>query len=118
MTAPARPNAMPPVRKVSFGRIEPQGHRVGFFGPGGIGKTTLAMTAPGPVGVIDLDDSLPILLPSLGKLDVRRVAGIAGNGNIYAKTVFGFKTLDPLDKSIVIEVVPPGEKLPPSEAIA
>jgi len=49
---------------------------------------------------------------------VYRVAGIAGNGNIYAKTVFGFKTLDPLDKSIVIEVVPPGEKLPPSEAIA
>jgi hypothetical protein len=77
MTSPTRSAFSPPVRRVSFGKIEPQGHRVGLFGPGGIGKTTLAATAPGPVGVIDLDDSLPILLPSLGKLDVRRVAGIA-----------------------------------------
>ena len=84
---PTRPNSAPPMpgvapgfgggRKVMFGRIEPQGHRVGFYGPGGIGKTTVAMTAPGPVAVIDLDDSLPILLPSLGGLDIRRVAGVS-----------------------------------------
>jgi hypothetical protein len=49
---------------------------------------------------------------------VYRVAGIAANGNIYARTNSGFKTLDPLDRSIVIEVVPPGQKLPPSEAMA
>lgn len=67
-----------PVRRVAFGAIEPQGHRVGMFGPGGIGKTTLAATAPGPVAFIDLDDSLPILRPSLGELDVRRVGGVAG----------------------------------------
>jgi len=77
-TPPRRQPAGPPVRKVSFGKIEPQGHRVGIFGPGGIGKTTLAATAPGPVAFIDLDDSLPILLPSLGKLDIRRVDGITG----------------------------------------
>ena len=78
MSAPTRAPSAPPVRKVSFGRIEPQGHRVGLFGPGGAGKTTLAATAPGPVGFIDLDDSLPILLPSLNGLDIRRVAGISG----------------------------------------
>jgi len=77
-TATARPPYGPPVRRVAFGAIEPQGHRVGLFGPGGIGKTTLAATAPGPVAFIDLDDSLPILRPSLGELDIRRVAGIAG----------------------------------------
>ena len=78
MTRANRTPFSPPVRKVSFGKIEPQGHRVGVFGPGGIGKTTLAGTAPGPVGFIDLDDSLPTLLPSLGELDTRRVAGITG----------------------------------------
>jgi hypothetical protein len=77
MTGTNRTAFSPPVRKISFGAIEPQGHRVGIFGPGGIGKTTLAATAPGPVGFLDLDDSLPILMPSLGKLDIRRVAGIA-----------------------------------------
>jgi len=76
-SAPRAPYALP-VRRVAFGAIEPQGHRVGLFGPGGIGKTTLAATAPGPVAFIDLDDSLPILRPSLGELDIRRVGGIAG----------------------------------------
>jgi hypothetical protein len=75
-TTTLRPPPAPPVRRVAFGTIEPQGHRVGLFGPGGVGKTTLAATAPGPVGFIDLDDSLPILKPSLGDLDIRRVAGI------------------------------------------
>ncbi|HNQ22467.1 MAG TPA: ATP-binding protein [Phycisphaerae bacterium] len=77
-TATTRPTYAPPVRRVAFGVIEAQGHRVGVFGPGGIGKTTLAATAPGPVGFIDLDDSLPILRPSLGELDIRRVSGVAG----------------------------------------
>ena len=40
------------------------GHRVVIYGPGGIGKTTLAAKAPGPVAFIDLDDSLSRLKPS------------------------------------------------------
>jgi len=47
---------------VKFGPI-PQGagHRVVIYGPGGVGKTTLACMAPGPVAVFDLEDSLPVL---------------------------------------------------------
>ena len=75
---PTRPKAAPSRPRVAFGEITPQGHRIGVFGPGGIGKTTLSATAPGPVAFIDLDDSLPILKPSLGDLDVRRVESIDG----------------------------------------
>ena len=78
ITLASAPPYVPPVRRVAFDTIQPQGHRVGVYGPGGIGKTTLASTAPGPVVFIDLDDSLPILKPSLGELDVRRVAGLTG----------------------------------------
>ncbi|MFW6062020.1 MAG: AAA family ATPase [Planctomycetota bacterium] len=77
MRPPGRPGT-PAVKKIAFGTIEPQGHRIGIYGPGGIGKTSAAATAPGPVAFLDLDDSLPILRPSLGELDVRRVAGITG----------------------------------------
>lgn len=41
------------------------GHRIVLFGPGGIGKTTLAATAPGPVVFFDLDDSLSRLADGL-----------------------------------------------------
>jgi hypothetical protein len=44
-----------------------------LYGPGGIGKTTLAAHAPGPVAVFDLDDSLPRLRASLGDCDLRIV---------------------------------------------
>lgn len=54
------------------------GHRIVIYGPGGIGKTTNACTAPGPVAIFDLDDSLPRLKPQLAaapeKLDLRIVA--------------------------------------------
>lgn len=40
------------------------GHRIGMYGPGGIGKSTLAATAPGPVVFFDLDDSLSRLRAS------------------------------------------------------
>jgi hypothetical protein len=51
---------------VIFGPVHTNtGHRCVLYGPGGIGKTTLAAQAPGPVAFIDLDDSLPRLRPNL-----------------------------------------------------
>ena len=77
MTSPPtkRRPPQPPSKKIAFSPIKPQGHRIGLYGPGGIGKTTLAATAPGPVAFLDMDDSLPILRPSLGDLAIRRIAG-------------------------------------------
>jgi hypothetical protein len=51
------------------------GHRIGLYGPGGIGKTTLALGAPSPVAFFDLDESLPTLAENgqLECLDVRTV---------------------------------------------
>jgi hypothetical protein len=56
----------PPVvvarKSVQFGQVATSsGHRVLLYGPGGIGKTTLASQLPGPVAFIDLDESLPRL---------------------------------------------------------
>lgn len=54
---------------VSFGApVEGAGHRVVLYGPGGIGKTTLAASAPGPVVFFDLDDSLSRLKISGAKI--------------------------------------------------
>ncbi|MBN2582926.1 MAG: ATP-binding protein [Planctomycetes bacterium] len=62
---------------MTFGTVA-KGHglRIGLYGPGGIGKTSLAATAPGPVAFFDLDDSLPVLAEQLDGLDVRPVAGV------------------------------------------
>jgi hypothetical protein len=57
-----------PRAQVAFGKIATAaGHRIVLYGPGGIGKTTLACLAPGPVAFIDLDDSLPRLKGTLGE---------------------------------------------------
>ena len=77
MSAPP-PKARPAPEKVSFGQpAKGAGHRIVLFGPGGIGKTTASVTAPGPVAVFDLDDSLPVLVGQLDGFEVRRVDGIA-----------------------------------------
>ena len=80
--APPRNGQPAPQARVSFGKIaDGTGHRVVVFGPGGIGKTTLAATAPGPVAFFDMDDSLPRLRASFAesglKLDVRPIDGVA-----------------------------------------
>jgi hypothetical protein len=63
-TTAAAANVPPPPapmarRQVAFGRPKSgAGHRVLLYGPGGIGKTTLAAALPGPVAFFDLDESL------------------------------------------------------------
>jgi len=48
-----------PRKKVAFGQVSTTaGHRIVLYGPGGIGKTTLATQLPGPVAFVDLDESL------------------------------------------------------------
>jgi len=70
-------NAPPPRKKVAFGAIQPQGHRICIYGGGGTGKTTLACNAPGPVGVFDLELSMPVLRPQLpAEADIRIVDGV------------------------------------------
>lgn len=57
--APQAPLPLTQGAAVRFGAPNrTQGHRIVLYGPGGIGKTTLASQAPGPVAFIDLDDSL------------------------------------------------------------
>ena len=56
---PPSPPASAPRSKVQFGTPDKSGgHRVVLYGPGGIGKTTLAAHAPGEVVFFDLDESL------------------------------------------------------------
>jgi hypothetical protein len=52
---------------VKFGTLTKSnvGHRILVYGPGGIGKTTLACSLPGPVAFFDLDESLQRLRPQL-----------------------------------------------------
>jgi hypothetical protein len=57
--------------KVEFGKIpSAAGHRILLYGPGGIGKTTLAAHAPGKVAFVDLDDSLSSLQGNLATAGV------------------------------------------------
>lgn len=53
--------------KVAFGKIATAaGHRIVLYGPGGIGKTTLATLLPGETAFYDLDESLAHLKGQLG----------------------------------------------------
>ena len=65
----AMPQSVAPAPKamVKFGKLGKTyvGHRILLYGPGGIGKTTLACSLPGPVAFFDLDESLERLLPQL-----------------------------------------------------
>lgn len=62
---------------VQFGKIhQGAGHRILLYGPGGIGKTTLAASLPGPVAFFDLDDSLPRLAAQLDVANLRPVEGV------------------------------------------
>lgn len=76
------PVSQAPLRSVVLGKIasSTEGHRICLYGTGGIGKTTLACSLPGPVAFVDLDESLTRLYARLQemKLDgnVTEVSGI------------------------------------------
>lgn len=85
-TKQAAPSGPPPMMKpkrktVQFGQVSTSaGHRIMLYGPGGIGKTTLATQLPVPVAFIDLDESLPRLkgyLTEHGSMDnIMPVTGV------------------------------------------
>lgn len=67
-TPPPPPVSTSP-KRVTFGKIATAaGHRILLYGPGGIGKTSLATLAPGPVAFFDFDESLPRLQSQLEKI--------------------------------------------------
>ncbi len=73
---PPPPTAQPR-GSVKFGNISSgAGHRVVLYGPGGIGKTSLAAALPGPVAFFDLDDSLPRLASQLDTANLMPVSGV------------------------------------------
>ena len=77
MTAPAAR------KQVTFGAAQSgAGHRIMLYGPGGIGKTTLATQLTGPVAFIDLDESLGRLGDRVASVQV--VPGIAGWADLRA----------------------------------
>ncbi len=54
----SRPQLLQPPRKFAIGAPRRVGQRVGIYGTGGIGKTSLAARCPGRKAFIDLDDSM------------------------------------------------------------
>ena len=107
-TAPNRLLPPPPKKRVAFGTIQPQGHRIVLYGPGGIGKTTLAAAAPGPVAFIDFDESMPVLRSQLpDDLDIRLVTGVANWQDLRA--VLSADGWDDI-KTIVIDSVTKAEE--------
>ena len=97
MTAVPRPRppappavATPPPRgAVQFTKPHANaGHRIVLYGPGGIGKTTLAASLPGPVAFFDLDESLGRLgldaqtVTVVNWQDLRNALGADGWGGV------------------------------------
>lgn len=112
--APAA-QAVAPVRTVQFCKIAPrQARRVGIYGPGGSGKTSLAASAPGPVAYIDLDDALPVLADLHG-MDIRPIP--VSN---WQELVAAINARDGWDdiKTIVIDPLTKVEELGVAETIA
>lgn len=106
----------PPVTKavVQFGKLSKSnvGHRILLYGPGGIGKTTLACSLPGPVAFFDLDESLQRLMPQLEAnglaANVIPVEGIATWAALRAALQsYGWDSV----KTIVIDTATKAEEL-------
>jgi hypothetical protein len=94
-TATSRPGASVPSRTptktFSIGPPVPRGQKIGIYGAGGTGKTTLAALiehTAGPVGFVDIEDSLGILMPRLNELGLspQSVQGIQTWGELLTVT--------------------------------
>lgn len=98
-----------PLARVSFEAPQPRGQAIEVYGPGGIGKTSLAIRAPGPVAVFDLDNSLPVLQANgdLDGLDVRVVATRDWAGLRAALQAPGWDEI----KTVVIDSVTRAEEM-------
>lgn len=105
-------------------------YRVGVYGPGGIGKTTLAAYAPGPIVFFDLDGSLPALAAAgmLPQADLRVAtaqdwptlrAQLAGDGWEDVKTIVvdSLTRAEELCLEYLIETKPFSEKGIPIDSI-
>lgn len=68
-SAPGTPGstmAAPKKAAVQFGKVSSSGgHRIVIYGPGGIGKTSLAAGAPGLCGFVDIEESLGRIISRL-----------------------------------------------------
>jgi hypothetical protein len=111
---PAQSVTPVPKALVKFGKLEKSniGHRILLYGPGGIGKTTLACSLPGPVAFFDLDESLPRLRPQLeaaGLIDnLVPVTGVSAWGDLRASLVMdGWELI----RTIVIDTGTKAEEL-------
>ena len=122
-TAPRLPTAPPPPAApakagVAFGSIATgAGFRAVIYGPGGIGKTTLAAAAPGPIGYFDLDDSLPRLRGNLGAAvdNLKVVTGMDSWGALRgALAAPGWNGIN----ARVIDSLPRAEELAVADTIA
>jgi hypothetical protein len=104
--ASSHPPLKPAARRhVVFEQAPPHvGHRILLYGPGGIGKTSLADLAPGPVVSVDLDDSLGVLQPA----HTQRVAGIANWNDLHEMLLGeGWKSV----RTLVIDSATKAEEL-------
>ena len=106
---PAPAAAPRAARQFAFGEVvTATAQRIGIYGPGGIGKTSLACHAPGPVALFDLDNSLPVLKPTLSGLDIKVVQDVITwqdmRDALHSKMWDGIKT-------IVVDSLTRGEQL-------
>ena len=91
MAVPVAPAMVKTVTK--FGSpVKGLGHRVLLYGPGGIGKTTLALGTPSPVVFFDLDESLGRLgveVPTVNGIEkwAQLRAALQGSGWDDVKTI-------------------------------
>ncbi len=70
-TPPTPPSNQNSTSVVTFGQVpKVAGHRVVLYGPGGIGKTTLALLAEGKSAIVDADESLSVLRTGLEELGI------------------------------------------------